>query len=168
MQPLPFRLFLQAFHLLPKPQKRSCLHRDEHVITPGQGSGEHLTRVYGHRLEVDREASDLATLAALGGEQRWASAEELNGLQEAEQRWVGMWQGECDEDGLPVRRTFGYRGDAGKHFSHNGPGNPLMDDGSGNPSGLHIIGNTGEDGLPEQGPAKAPAPSQGASLLPPL
>ena len=102
---------------------------DEHVLTPRQGSGEHLTRVYGHRLELEREAADLAKLAT--HRVRWASIEELQrfGTQQ-EQCWVAMWQGEYDEDGLPVRRTYGYRGDAGKYFSHNGPGNPLVTDAS--------------------------------------
>jgi hypothetical protein len=81
-----------------------------------------------------------------------------------------MWQHQIDEDGLAVRRTYGYRGEAGKFFTHNGPGNPLAEEGGGgsNLAGLHVIGEHDAEGNPKRGPKKVKDTGECASLLPPL
>ena len=155
----------------------------------GTAACEHMTRVYGHRLEPEREAADLAGVervaassssAANGGGVRWVTREQLAGRLEhdgEEASWVAMWQDEVDEDGLAVRRTYGYRGEAGRFFSHNSPGNPppsptlllAEDELADGPAGMQVIGEHDEEGMPERGPPKVKESALArAMLLPPL
>ena len=98
------------------------------------------------------------------------SAVELTQLASPEVvQWVRMWQEQTDEDGLAVRRTYGYRGEYGRYFSHLNPGNPVYGEGDTAHAGMHVIGEHDEEGLPLRGPDKLPAkPHSHATLLPPL
>lgn len=139
----------------------------DHVVSAG--SADHLTRVYGTRLEPAFEAAAVRAASSVGA--KWASAAELAQLVGPDvAQWVRMWQEQIDEDGLPVRRTYGYRGEYGRYFSHLNPGNPLVHgEGDTAHAGMHVIGEHDEEGLPLRGPQKVPAdPHSHAVLLPPL
>ena len=74
---------------------------DRHRHTPGVGSGEHIRRVYAHRLQRASADDSAALVAESGGDDaRWVDRSELESLARAgeleegseELRWLEMWQ----------------------------------------------------------------------------
>jgi hypothetical protein len=112
---------------------------DMHRHTPRAGSGEHLRRVYAHRLPEATAASQARSIerSVSDGRVRWVRHRELlalakqgeleNGAEEL--KWLGMWQRSGDEQGRAVQRGFGFSGALADSFTHYRPDNFLTEKG---------------------------------------
>jgi hypothetical protein len=112
--------------------------------------GEHLLRVYAHRVDEGWVAPAKLVAAAESGAARWCDASELHAKAAAgelacggdEAVWLRMWQEEEDVDGGSVCRGYGFCARLKGRFKY------LNNLNAGSPLDNYRVGVFDEDGLP--------------------